>query len=134
MAGSLIAKVISARIPAPLYEKTSPIVKAINGPSWGQLVAWACELEMGDVLAHIERASVVDVRAPRGHNRVGAGGHLISARLTAPEMAAVERTMNHARDHLGIDTTSTKLVIAALTVASRQVEPPGGLGRTEVDS
>ena len=120
MAGhSVIVKTISARIPMSLYEQAAPIVKVMNGPSWGQLVASACELHMAEVLAHIEQASAFDPRAPRGHNRVGVGGQLISARVTAPELAAIERTRDHAIHDLGIDPTNTALVIAGLTVGAR---------------
>ncbi|WP_282071291.1 hypothetical protein [Janibacter hoylei] len=122
MAGhSVIVKPISARIPMSLYEQAAPIVKAMNGPSWGQLVAWACELHMAEVLARIEQAATVDPRAPRGHNRIAAGGQLISARVTDVELAAIQRTREHAIHDLGIDPTNTALVIAGLTVGARVV-------------
>lgn len=117
---------VPARVPAELYDKALPLVTGIGRPSWGQLVAWTCQDNDAEVLAElIEPDQPGASRRPRGQNRQGTAGLQVTARLNADEFTAFEQVMQQASRKAEAPVTRTKVVIAALTVATRAEATPG---------
>lgn len=121
----LIIKV-PARVPAELYDKALPLVTGIGRSSWGQLVAWMCQDNVAEVLAElVEPDQSGGSRRPRGQNRQGTAGLQVTARLNADEFTAFEQVMQQAPRKAETPVTRTKVVVAALTVATRAEATPG---------
>lgn len=115
---------VPARVPAELYDKALPLVTGIGRPSWGQLVAWTCQDNDAEVLAElVEPDQPGASRRPRGQNRQGTAGLQVTARLNADEFTAFEQVMQQAARKAETPVTRTKVVIAALTVATRADAP-----------
>lgn len=111
---------VPARVPAELYDKALPLVTGIGRPSWGQLVAWTCQDNGAEVLAELIEPDQPDAsRRPRGQNRQGTAGLQVTARLNADEFTAFDQVMQQASRKAESPLTRTKVVIAALTVATR---------------
>lgn len=117
---------VPARVPAELYDKALPLVTGIGRPSWGQLVAWTCQDNGAEVLAELlEPDQPSASRRPRGQNRQGTAGLQVTARLNADEFTAFDQVMQQASRKVESPVTRTKVVIAALTVATRAEAIPG---------
>lgn len=117
---------VPARVPAELYGKALPLVTGIGRPSWGQLVAWTCEDSSAEVLVELLEPDQLGAgRRPRGQNRQGTAGLQVTARLNADEFTAFEQVMQQASRKAEAPVTRTKVVIAALTVATRAEATPG---------
>lgn len=111
---------VPARVPAELYDKALPLVTGIGRPSWGQLVAWTCQDSSTEVLAELLEPNQPDAsRRPRGQNRQGTAGLQVTARLNADEFTAFDQVMQQATRKAESTVTRTKVVIAALTVATK---------------
>lgn len=111
---------VSARVPTELYDKALALFTGIGRPSWGQLVAWTCQDNAPEVLAELLEPNQPDTsRRPRGQNRQGTAGLQVTARLNADEVTAFDQLMQQATRKAESPVTRTKVVIAALTVATR---------------
>ena len=120
----------AARIPVELYDRAEVLVKGRGRPSWGQLIAWTCQTRSDEVVAEVLvlLRPVEGVLVPRGQNKRGVGATQITARFTAPEHSAFERTRAQAQraaqgsPDLPDEVTATAVVSAALAVAARHDE------------
>lgn len=89
-------------------------------------MAWTCEDSTAEVLAElIEPDQPSASRRPRGQNRQGTAGLQVTARLNADEFTAFKQVMQQAARKAEAPVTRTKVVIAALTVATRAEATPG---------
>lgn len=90
------------------------------------MVAWTCQDNGTDVLAELVYPDQPGAsRRPRGQNRRGTAGLQVTARLDADELAAFDQVMRQATQKATRPVTRTRVVIAALTVATRTASSPG---------
>jgi hypothetical protein len=113
---------VAARIPGPLYETALPLVKGVRKPSWGQLVTWTCQDHASAVRKEVTvlAQATTTPRRLRGQNREGEATMQVTARVLPDELAVLDdlrETLNVVVDPL---VTRTMVIIAALTVATRQ--------------
>ena len=116
--------VTAARIPISLYEAAEYLVKGPGKPSWGQLIAAACEGNHEEVVEAVVDRLGQDTRggAPRGQNRRAVATTQITARFApdelAPFQAAMAEAIARAQRLDGASVTATAVVTAALDIAT----------------
>ena len=109
---------VAARVPGDLYDLASPMVKGVDRPSWGQLVAWTCQDRSAEVAKEVDRTlhAAGSPRRPRGQNRAAAAAMQVTARLLSDELASVD-ALRRADPATGEPVTRSVVVNAALRAA-----------------
>lgn len=108
---------VGVRLPRDLYEQVQTLLSTrTTRPSWGQLVAWACEDHPEDVLAKAWDSLERSRRTPRGQ-RLAEEGTLVTLRLMPPELEIFDALLDRARARGAV--TKKALAIAALRVSAR---------------
>ena len=121
--------VTAARIPISLYEAAEYLVKGPGKPSWGQLIAAACEDNQGEIVQAVVDRLGQNVRggAPRGQNRRAAATTQITARFSPDELEPFQAVLSEATARAerfdGAPVTATAVVTAALGVATGHPVP-----------